>query len=102
MFSELYNFSLFLFFGLLLVVESVLIATLVFRISLLLGIRVVGTDNVSRFNWWIVCWLNLIESTIGILTLGYLMPSWSLWWFSYSIHKNMEKRRKRETRSTHY
>lgn len=38
---------------------------------------------------WIAQWLEIAQALVGILTLGYYVPSWSIRWYVYKIRKGM-------------
>jgi len=36
-----------------------------------------------RFNVWLGEWIQIAEALVGIVTLSYVRPPWSLQWFDY-------------------
>lgn len=53
----------------------------------MLGIHTGDPEFIGHFNWWIWNWLRLFDSSIGILSFGYLLTTWDMRWFTYCFNK---------------
>lgn len=51
----------------------------------------------NNFERWILSWIGLFESMVGILTLGIFLPSWELnfcFWHSKNYAKKSKEKKK--------
>lgn len=48
----------------------------------------------TKFQIWISGWVELACSIATILTLGYYIPSWNMYWCAYCVLKQHQKEKK--------
>ncbi len=47
--------------------------------------------RMSRFNRWILCWINLFQGAVGVISLGYYHPNWILSFATWDCRKRFAK-----------